>query len=412
MNNYKRLILRWQDIISEVKPLKRSIKFNYEYLKLNKIISFVWPRRAWKTYYMFRILKKLIKRDDIDIEQIVFIDFTSFLYEDFDVEKLLENFFELYPKKKPFFVFDEIQELDNFKKIVMYLYNSNYKIFLSGSNSKLLSSEISTIFRWRTIDVKIYPLSFDEFLDFKDVKLKNTCTERWVWLVNNLIWEYLEFWAYPEVVLTKNKEVKYELIKWYFTLLLYKDLLERYWIENEYVIKYLINKLLLWVTKEFNINKIFNDLKSQNIKIWKQTIYNYLEYLKEIFFIKEIKDEFAKWSKKFFFYDVWYNNILLLENLWQRFENAVYSELNRNFETLVYRKTIVSEIDFILPEKNTCIQVCYNLNSENKERETKYFTNTDYENKILVYFSKTGVSEIKWVKMMNFLEFMEEIDKL
>jgi len=96
---------------------------------------------------MFRILKKLIKRDDIDIEQIVFIDFTSFLYEDFDVEKLLENFFELYPKKKPFFVFDEIQELDNFKKIVMYLYNSNYKIFLSGSNSKLLSSEISTIFR-------------------------------------------------------------------------------------------------------------------------------------------------------------------------------------------------------------------------------------------------------------------------
>jgi len=73
----------------------------------------------------------------------------------------------------------------------------------------------------------------------------------------------------------------------------------------------------------------------------------------------------------------------------------VYSELNRNFETLVYRKTIVSEIDFILPEKNTCIQVCYNLNSENKERETKYFTNTDYENKILVYFSKTGVSEIK-----------------
>jgi len=73
---------------------------------------------------MFYILQKLISENKIVLEQIIFIDFTAFLYDDFDVEKLLEDFFELFPDKKPFFVFDEIQELENFNKIVMYLFNS------------------------------------------------------------------------------------------------------------------------------------------------------------------------------------------------------------------------------------------------------------------------------------------------
>jgi len=172
MNKNKRLILRWQEKIKDVKVLKREINFNFEYLKLNKIISFVWPRRAGKTYFMFSILQKLISEKKLKLEQIIFIDFTAFLYEDFDVEKLLEDFFELYPDEKPFFVFDEIQELENFNKIVMYLFNCDYKIFLSWSNSKLLSSELSTIFRWRTIDVKIFPLNFWEFLYFKNIEKK------------------------------------------------------------------------------------------------------------------------------------------------------------------------------------------------------------------------------------------------
>lgn len=409
MDKYKRLILKWQSNISESKPLKRNIYFNFEYLELKKIISFVWPRRAWKTYFMFYILKELIKSNKIELEQIIFIDFTSFLYEDFDIEKLIENFYELNPNKTPFFVFDEIQELENFNKIVMYLYNNNYKIFLSWSNSKLLSSELSTIFRWRTIDIKIFPLDFKEFLYFKNIEIENIYTEKQVWFLNNTIKEYIDFWGYPEIVLSKNSETKFELIKSYFTVLLYKDLLERYWIENEYVIKYLIKKLLLWTTKEFNINKIFLEFKSQNVKVWKQTIYNYLEHLKEIFFIKEILDEFKKWNKKFFFFDVWYNNIMLLENLWQRFENIVFLELNKRFENIVFRKGSNYEIDFIVLEKNLYIQVCYELNNENLEREIKGFENVLSENKVLIYFSKEKDFEIKWVKIVNLFEFIKII---
>ncbi len=410
MNNNKRLILKWQEKISEVKVLKRDIKFNYEYLELNKIITFVWPRRAWKTYFMFSILQKLIAEKKIDLNQIIFIDFTSFLYDDFSIENLLEDFFELYPDKKPFFVFDEIQELENFKKIVMYLFNSQYKIFLSWSNSKLLSSELSTQFRWRTVEIKIFPLSFKEFLYFKNIEKKDFYTEKEVWLLNNKIQEFIEFWSYPEVVLAKYNTTKYELIKWYFNLLLYKDLLERYWIENEYVIKFLIKKLLLTTTKEFNINKTFNEIKSQNIKIWKQTIYNYLEYLKEIFFIKEIIDEYKKGSKKFFFYDVWYNNIMFLENKWQRFENIIYSELNRKFEEVIYKKNAEYEIDFIIRQKNLAIQVCYELNSENIEREIKWLEKNNFENNVIVYFKKQKNFDIKGIKFLNLLEFYKFLD--
>ncbi len=94
-------------------------------------------------------------------------------------------------------------------------------------------------------------------------------------------------WATPKF--PRNKT---DLIKTYFEIVLYKDLLERYWVENEYVLKYLFKKVVLTNTKEFSFPKVFNELKSQNIKIWIQSLYNYIEYFKEIFFLSEINDRY------------------------------------------------------------------------------------------------------------------------
>ncbi len=105
MDIYKKIIQQWQRRIKEVSPFKREVEFDTEYLSLNKIISFIWPRRAGKTYLMFYIIKNLIKNKLIKKEQIVFIDFTWFLYEEFDIDKLLESFYELYPDIEPCFVF-------------------------------------------------------------------------------------------------------------------------------------------------------------------------------------------------------------------------------------------------------------------------------------------------------------------
>jgi len=401
----KRLILNWQEKLKKVNPLKRDTPFNYEYLQLDKIITFVGPRRAGKTYFMFYILKKLIEEKKIQLEQVVFIDFTSFLDNEFDVEKLLENFYLLYPDKAPFFVFDEIQELKNFEKIVMYLFNMGFKIFLSGSNSKLLSSQLSTIFRGRTIDIKVLPLTFKEFLYFKWIGNK-FYTEQQLWLVKNKFLEYLKFGGYPEIVLVESEITKLDLINQYFTILLYKDLLERYGIENEYVIKYLIKRILYSISKEFSIQKVFNDLKSQWVKVGKQTIYNYLEYLKEIFFVYEVLNLAKQW-KKFFLYDVWYNNVYLIENYWYRFENVVLNHLKQKFEAVSYLKQNKYEIDFVLKEVNLAIQVCYELNEENFDREIYWLTKVKCKNKYLIYFNKFTDKTVSGIKIINFFEFLK-----
>ena len=401
---YKELIKEFQEDFKERQVLKRNIDFPYEILSLNKIISFVWPRRAGKTYFMFYILKQLIKENKIKLEDIVFIDFSSFLEKSFNVDKLLEDFYSLYPEGRPFFVFDDIQELEEFSKPVLYLFNKWYKVFLSWSNSKLLSSELSTQFRWRTYDVKVYPLTFEEFLIFKNVNQKETYTVKKKWKLQNLLTEYMQYGAYPEVVLVDNLSIKQDLIKSYFEILLYKDLIERYGISNEYVLKYLFKKILLSITKEFSTTKTLNELKSQNIRLWIQTIYNYLEYMEDIFLVKQINDLYKARNRKYYLNDVGFMNLINKNNFWQRFENIVFTHLFRMTENISYIKTSKWEIDFVLGDK--AFQVCYDLTYDNFEREMKLLSLVKDKEKYLIYFNKQDTIQSDDVKLLNFFEFI------
>jgi len=403
---YKEIIKEFHQDFKEKQILKRDINFPYDILKLNKIVSFVWPRRAGKTYFMFYVLKKLIEIKKIKLEDIVFLDFSAFLDKDFDVKKLLEDFYSLYPDGKPFFVFDEIQELEEFSKSVLYLFNKWYKVFLSWSNSKLLSSELSTQFRWRTYDIKIYPLSFNEFLNFKNIDQKEAYTSKEKWKLQNLLTEYMQYGAYPEVILVNNDNIKQDLIKSYFEILLYRDLIERYGILNEYVLKYMFKKILLNTTKEFSTIKTLNELKSQNIKLWIQSIYNYLEYMEDIFLIKQINDLYKK-NRKYYLYDVGFINLTNKNNFWQRFENIVFLEFLRKYENINYIKTNKWEIDFVI--ENKVFQVCYDLNYENFEREIKLLNSIKDREKYLVYFNKQKDLKSEDINIISFFEFIKLI---
>mgnify|MGYP001474773863 CR=1 FL=1 len=106
--------------------------------------------------------------------------------------------------------------------------------------------------------------------------------------LRNLFQNYLDYGAYPEIALAPNENLKLSILKNYFDILIYKDLKERYSISNEYVLRYLLKKAILSNTKDFNINKIFNELKSQNVEVSKNTLYNYVEYTKNIFFLDKL----------------------------------------------------------------------------------------------------------------------------
>jgi len=402
---YKEIILNNQERIKDIVFFKRDFTFDLELLKLDKIITFVGPRRAWKTYIMYQVLSNLIEKNIIDLKQIVFIDFSEILEKNIDFLKILEDFYSLYPNLKPFFVFDEIQEINNFKEWIISLFNKWFKIFLSGSNSSLLSSELSTQFRWRTYEYFIFPLSFKEFLIFKNFQLKRYYTTKEKWILKNYLMEYITYGWYPEICILDRVVLKQNLLKNYFEILLYKDLMERYSIENEYVIKYLLKVLLLSNTKEISVNKIFNELKSKNIEVSKNTLYNYLEYIENIFFVRKLYNLYSpKGFYKTFLYDIWFTYLNKnQQDIWKNLENIVLIDLLRKNNQVYYKKNR-SEIDFYLKDTKTNIQVCYKLNDDNYKREIWVLAKSEEINNILITFDQEDEIKIGW-KIINVIPF-------
>ena len=390
----------------ETKFIERDFEIDLkDILKLNKILVLSWPRRAWKTFLFYQIIKNAIEKNFFEIENIVYINFSNFLLKNFEIENFLESYFSLFPDKKPVFFLDEIQELENFDKILLFLQSNWYQVFATWSNSKLLSSEISTNLRWKYLEKFVLPLSFKEFLRFKNFENKKLILEEDIWKLNNLFVEFLNWGAFPEIVLAENLTTKRDLLNSYLNWMIYIDLIERYKIENEVVLRELIEKILLNIWKEFSVHKFFNNLKSKWIKISKNTIYNYINYLQNSFFISEIRNFYKNQNSKNFLYDVWFENLVLeTANFWQRFENIVFLELKRKFNDIFY-KLNWSELDFFVPEKNFNIQVCYELNEQNFEREIKVFKN--WEKNYLIYFSKKWDFKKDWVEILSFFEFLE-----
>lgn len=411
MSKFKQIILDNQNLIKNIDTIKRDYTFYIDLLKLNKIVSFVWPRRVWKTFLMIDFVKELIRTNIIYLDQIVFIDFSLYTNEIVDSQEILLDFKEIYPNKEPFFIFDEVQDITNFKELVLSLYNQWYKIFLSWSNSKLLSSELSTHFWGRVFEYKILPLTYKEVLRFKKIEYKKDYSTIELASINNIISEMLEFWTFPEILLSTNNLFKIDNLKTYLDILVYKDLIERYKIENEVSLKYILKSITSSFTKNVNINKIYNELKSLNIKIWKTTLYEYYEYIKNVFYTYELENYYNQKSfKKAFLYNIWFNKILWnKQNLWQSFENIIFIELLKKYNKVYFKKNW-TEIDFYIPEINTNIQVCYELNIENYKREISAFWNNNEKN-ILVYFLKDmKIDKNDNFELMNFSEFISFID--
>jgi len=402
---YSQIIKDNQEKLKNLKFKKRDYIFYDEILNLNKIISFIWTRRVWKTYLMFQFVLELIEKWFYTLEQVVFIDFSIYKWEIINPEDIIKSYYSLWNSKKPILIFDEIQDIENFQKLVLQLYNQDYQIFISGSNSNLLSSELVTEFRWRVYEYFVNPLNFKEILNFKDIKIEKKYSTQKKWEIKNIFADILKYWSFPELVLVKNDIVKTEILKTYFDILFYKDLTERYKIDNEKAIRFLIKRVILWNTKRVNLIKIFNELKSQWVKIWKNTIYNYFEYLKNIFFTAEIDNRYKKTSN-IYLYNFWFWNLFwFTDNLWQNFENLIYLNLKKKYNKIFYKEDI-AEIDFYIENIDTNIQVCYQLNSENIDREIKPLLKQDWKN-ILVYFNKNWEFHFEWVEIVDFVEFMQ-----
>lgn len=351
-----------------------------------KIITLIGVRRCGKTSIFYHMINQLIGK--IEKTKILFLNFEDERFElnSDELDLILQAYMELYPSYKLsecYFFFDEIQNIPNWEKFIRRMYDTISKnIFITGSNSKLLSSEIATSLRGRTLNFEIFPLSFKEYLSFKDIEV-DFYSSKSLAFIKNAQESFLKNGSFPEILFLEEIYAN-KTLQEYFNVLLYKDLAERYNITNTVALKFFLKRIISSSTKQISINKIFNELKSSGIKIGKNTLYEFLEYVQNIYLALTlqkydnslINKELGE--KKIYSIDIGLNNATefrFSDDIGKSLENAIFLELKRKEFDIYYYRTSKSECDFLVFDKNTIsdiIQVTFDMSDENtKSREIK-----------------------------------------
>ncbi len=342
-----------------------------------KIVTLIGSRRSGKTYALYQIMSQID-----DITKILYINFEDerLNFNSNNLNEIIDAYLELYTNRKEsdiYFFFDEIQEIDGWQKFVRRIndtFSSN--IFITGSSAKLLSKEIATSLRGRTISFEIFPLSFSEYLSFKEIE-KDFISTKGKASVNSALKEYIATSAFPETIKMEH-HIREKTLQMYFDVMLFRDIIERNRIKNVIPIKYLMQKLIANTSKEFSIHKIYNELKSQGIKLSKNNLYEYLSFLNDAFIVFPVQNFSEKINnrsqKKSYSIDHGLASMVsftLSEDYGRMLENIVFIHLRRRYQNIFYFKNKY-ECDFIIKEKNKitqCFQVCSVLTDDNKKRE-------------------------------------------
>lgn len=346
-----------------------------------KIITLVGARRSGKTYVLFDLMNKLVKSG---------VDFRDILYVNFEDERIdiklneldfiIKAYTELYPDakiKNCYLFFDEIQNIKGWEKFIRRVYDSLTKnIFITGSNSKFLSSDIATSLRGRTVSFEIFPLSFKEYLRFNKVDI-DIYGSKSLAKINNYLLRFLKNGGFPEVV-AYDDNMRAKVLQEYFNVMIYRDLIERYEIKNAAVLKYFLKRVLASATKQLSVNTIYNELKSSGVKIGKNHLYEYLDACQNIYLAFVLAKHTHKLAvrelgeRKIYAIDNGLLNAITFkfsEDKGKAIEQAVFLELKRRGkEVYFYREKY--ECDFIIKKGyavSEAIQVSYSLTDKKTE---------------------------------------------
>jgi uncharacterized protein len=345
---------------------------------INRSITLTGGRRTGKTFEIYNIIKKILENNEK--EQTLYINFerADILPTIEDLNTIKKTYFEIVPEnKKTWFFLDEIQNVKKWESFVRQCIDENINVFLTGSSSKLLSKEIATSMRGRNLSYKIYPFSFKEYLNTKEIPIKKYYSTKETNKIKKALQEYIKYGGYPETII--YPEQKEKLLIEILNTTIYKDVAERERIRNIKALKLTMNALIN--STEFSTHKYYKFLKTQGIKTSKNTIYNYIEYLKDanIIYTNHKNEQSYKKAEqsipKIYLID---NGILTINNIEDKgrlLENMLFIELKRRNQKVSYYKTQTEEIDFVIQKgKKTIelIQASTNIEQINtKKREIK-----------------------------------------
>ncbi|MBI4981486.1 ATP-binding protein [Candidatus Woesearchaeota archaeon] len=376
----------------QTKPIPKLVPRMLKVPTTPKIISIIGPRRAGKSYYLYQVMKELLSQG-VKKEQLVYLNFedtrlTGITFN--EIREILKLHWQFYPSsisQKLYLFMDEPQNIARWEAAARSLHDEGYKMFISGSSSKLLSKEIATSLRGRTLSYLLLPFSFQEFVQSKSpLLLTAPLGSQQKSMLLSLLEEHLAFGGYPEVFQTSDIETKLKIINEYFNLIIYRDLIERYNIRNTKLLKWLIKSILATFSKELSIHKIYSTALTQGFKISKNTLYSYFSLLEDSFFVFSLPKFSSSIRKgdnalsKSYLCDLGFAKLIETSaDKGRKLENTVFLELKRRqgpLTELCYWKNYPQqeEVDFVVKEGSVqqLIQVCANLDDpDTKKREVR-----------------------------------------
>lgn len=387
-----------KDVIKSLIAIKQSeIPFDVivrkEKLPIDskKIITIPGVRRCGKSTMMEIAINDLIK-NGVKAEQILWLGFDDERLVNMDSDELnqiIESYMEMYPDislNDVYMFFDEIQLIKNWEYFILRLYKNYCKnIFICGSNATMLSTELSSALRGYPVEYKVYPLSFYEYCQFNSIKTQSYL-EQDVARLKNAFLKYNTESSFPEIVLARSKSEQLKLLHGYFDTMLLKDVAEHYKIYNISLLRYFVKRIMENLSKPTSINSIYNDIKSQGAKVSKDDLYQWANYVCNIFLFIRIPKYDRSLSKeqkslnKYYCIDNGLRSAVLLPQSnddRKHLENNVFLHLNRNMQAgdkITYFQGN-NECDFVVQrmEKVTeLIQVCWDISEHDTlKREVK-----------------------------------------
>ena len=359
-----------KSVISDYKIEIPKYVVNHRDIRFDKAGNYVFVgiRRAGKSYLLYQRMRELFA-EGVNQNEMLYINFEDERLSGMqsgDLNLLLETHLEMYGTK-PILFLDEVQNVSGWEKFARRLADIKHRVYITGSNAKMLSSEIQTTLGGRYIGVDVYPYDFKEYLaagniDFSDNAIASTNGRAAVLKAFN---EYFSFGGLPESLMFSTKR---DYLNSIYQKIYLGDIAARHSISNLLALRVLFKKIAESVKQPVSYNRIANVVSSSGAKISVNTVINYIEYAKDAWLLTPVRNIAAKIAEKeskpkYYYTDNGILNLFLLDGTTSLFENLVAVNLlktyGRNDSVFFYNKDI--EVDFYLPETATAIQACYSL---------------------------------------------------
>lgn len=378
----KTLIAEYQQYVTGVKLIPRQVEFmdgqNYVLVGL---------RHAGKSYLMYQRIAELLSQGH-EQDEILYFNFEDDRIDSLDITdlELIKTCYEEMYYHRPLFFLDEVQLVNGWEKFARRLADQKYHVYITGSNAKMLSSEIATTLGGRYMVQEVFPYSFSEYLKAHDIDLiqKNAEFKHRKQIVR-LADEYFRKGGLPETALMPNSR---QWLSSLFSKIFFGDLVARHGIRNDFALKVLIRKLAESVKQPLSYSRMASIVSCTGKKLSTDAAIDYIRYMDESWLILPFENFVGKlqdkeMNRKYYFIDNGLLSLFLLDPVTSLLENIVAINLRRKYgDECYFFNTSKAEVDFYIPEESTAIQVSYSIaDPDTRRREIDaILALSDYQN--------------------------------